>query len=96
MSFRKTLSIQLGVAGVFVGAVSGFVMRDEYYFPSYKRIDELAKEFYHNEELIDKEITELNTRLKTIQLKTNVSPNPVSKPKAPEVVTKNSTKKTES
>ena len=92
MSFRKTLSIQLGVVGVFVGAVSGFVIRDEYYFPSYKRIDDLLQEFYNNESLVDKEITELNAKLKSIQLKKTLTSTIGSRSKEVELKTSKSEK----
>ena len=95
MSFRKTLSIQLGVVGVFAGAVSGFVIRDEYYFPSYKRIDDLIQEFYNNESLVDKEITELNAKLKSVQFKKTLSSTVNTKPKEVELKANNKSEKSQ-
>lgn len=72
-SFRKSLSIQLGLAGVALGAIGGFVIRDEYYFPSYKRADDLIEEYYTNDKQIDQEIEELNKKLKVLQLKSKAA-----------------------
>lgn len=69
MSFRKNLSIQFGVVGLILGTWGGFIIRDEYYFPSYKRIDDLIKEYYKNDKLLDKEIEELNLKLKELDKK---------------------------
>jgi len=66
MSFRKSTSVQLGFVGLIFGAWSGFIIRDEYYFPSYSRADDLIKEYYQNEKQIDKEINELETKLKAL------------------------------
>ncbi len=65
-SFRKSTSIQLGFVGLLLGAWSGFVIRDEYYYPSYTRADELISEYYKNDKEIDREISELETRLKVM------------------------------
>jgi len=66
MSFRQSTSIKLGCVGLVLGAFSGFIIRDEYYFPSYKRIDELVHEYYANEEKINSEIEELTTKMKRL------------------------------
>jgi hypothetical protein len=53
------MSIQAGVLGTVIGGFCGFLIRDEYYFPSYKRAEDLTKEFYTNDKLVDQEIEAL-------------------------------------
>jgi hypothetical protein len=67
MSLRKNISIQLGLLGVCAGAYCGFLIRDEYYFPSHQRIEELIKEFYTHDAALDKEIDGLQLKLKAIE-----------------------------
>jgi len=82
-SFRKSTSIQLGFVGLLLGAWSGFVIRDEYYYPSYARADELIAEYYKNDKEIDREISELETRLKAMTSQGSVTvPSATASPKA--------------
>ena len=68
MSYRKNLGMKLGVVGILLGAYSGFIIRDEYYFSSHQRIDELISEYNIKEKELDSDINILNEQLKELDI----------------------------
>lgn len=66
-TFRKVVSVRLGFVGFAAGLFSGFIIRDEYYYPSFKKIEELFSAYYEKDSEIQSEIAELNARLNHIQ-----------------------------
>ena len=52
-SVWKTFSGNLGIIGFILGAYSGFIVRDEYNFPTVQKMDDLLHAFEENSERIN-------------------------------------------
>lgn len=49
------ISNWFGLAGLMLGLYSGFQTRDEYFYPSTERLDEISQGFYVRQEILNED-----------------------------------------
>lgn len=53
------ISTNLAFVGFLLGLYSGFITRDEFYYNSQQRIEEIGNDFYQKDRIIQKDLTKL-------------------------------------
>ena len=69
LTIWKVLSNNLGFAGLFAGLLSGFLIRDEYNFPTVKKMDDLLLHYEENSLKIKQSRETAQDMLKAIEVK---------------------------